>query len=276
MGILNVTPDSFSDGGLAATTDAAVARAWALRAEGADILDIGGESTRPGAAPVSPEEEAQRVLPVLRELQGLGIPLSLDSRRADVVMAALDVGIDLVNDVDGFRSESMRALLPRLAGEGQGVCVMHMQGVPATMQANPQYQDVVAEVFGFLGAQAVCLENSGLPRESILLDPGFGFGKTYAQNQALFQALPSLASGPHGVLVGVSRKRMMAEAMGRPSSLPAERDGASAVAALLAAQAGALVLRVHDVASTATALRVGQALTTQRSQRQGAGHKMPP
>lgn len=260
MGVLNVTPDSFSDGGLVASVDAAVARAAELHRAGADIIDVGGESTRPGAAPVSPDEERRRVLPVLRELQPLGMVLSLDSRRAEVVEPALDVGIDLVNDVDGFRSSAMQRLLPRLVAEGQGLCVMHMQGSPSTMQASPHYADVCGEVYGFLRGQAEMLEAAGVDPQSVLLDPGFGFGKTYTHNQTLFRGLSSAAQGPHAILVGVSRKRMIAEAMGQPDSAPAQRDAASAVAAVLAAQSGASVLRVHDVAGTLAALRLAAAL----------------
>lgn len=258
MGILNVTPDSFSDGGQHFGLQQALDAAARLQQEGADILDIGGESTRPGAQPVSEQQEADRVLPVLEALQSLGIALSLDSRRPSVVAQALSIGVDLVNDVTGFTQPEMQCLLPRLAAGGQGICIMHMQGEPQTMQQAPHYTDVVDEVARFLGAQQAMALQAGLATHQILLDPGFGFGKTLQHNLALFAALPRLAElGP--CLVGVSRKRMLGELTGRegPAS---ERLGASLAAALAAARSGAAVLRVHDVAQTVDALRVGAAL----------------
>ena len=255
MGILNVTPDSFSDGGRHMALSQALEAAHRMKEEGADIIDVGGESTRPGAQPVSPEEEADRVLPVLEALAPLQIPLSLDSRRPSVVRQALAVGIDLVNDVSGFQSEAMLALLPAIQQCRAMACVMHMQGEPQTMQAAPHYDDVVAEVSGFLEAQQSRLMAAGLARDQILLDPGFGFGKTLAHNQALFRHLPALSRvGP--VLVGVSRKRMLAELSQRPLDRPLSRLGGSLAAAVMAAAAGAQVLRVHDVRETVDALRV--------------------
>ena len=255
MGILNVTPDSFSDGGRHVALSQALEAAHRMKEEGADIIDVGGESTRPGAQPVSPEEEADRVLPVLEALAPLQIPLSLDSRRPSVVRQALAVGIDLVNDVSGFRSEAMLALLPAIQQCRAMACVMHMQGEPQTMQSAPHYDDVVAEVSGFLEAQQSRLMATGLARDQILLDPGFGFGKTLAHNRALFRHLPALSRlGP--VLVGVSRKRMLAELSQRPLDRPLSRLGGSLAAAVMAAAAGAQVLRVHDVRETVDALRV--------------------
>ncbi len=255
MGILNVTPDSFSDGGRHMALSQALEAAHRMKEEGADIIDVGGESTRPGAQPVSPEEEADRVLPVLEALAPLQIPLSLDSRRPSVVRQALAVGIDLVNDVSGFQSEAMLALLPAIQQCRAMACVMHMQGEPQTMQAAPHYDDVVAEVSGFLEAQQSRLMAAGLARDQILLDPGFGFGKTLAHNQALFRHLPALSRvGP--VLVGVSRKRMLAELSQRPLDRPLSRLGGSLAAAVMAAAAGVRVLRVHDVRETVDALRV--------------------
>ena len=255
MGILNVTPDSFSDGGRHMALSQALEAAHRMKEEGADIIDVGGESTRPGAQPVSPEEEADRVLPVLEALAPLQIPLSLDSRRPSVVRQALDVGIDLVNDVSGFQSEAMLALLPAIQQCRAMVCVMHMQGEPQTMQSAPHYDDVVEEVSGFLRAQQSRLMAAGLARDQTLLDPGFGFGKTLAHNRQLFRDLPALSRvGP--VLVGVSRKRMLAELSERPLDRPLSRLGGSLAAAVMAAAAGARVLRVHDVRETVDALRV--------------------
>nr|UOZ97084.1 Dihydropteroate synthase [Cupriavidus sp.] len=259
MGVLNLTPDSFSDGGLVAGVDQAVARAEALKQQGADILDIGGESTRPGAKAVSPEEEAHRVLPVLKALQDLGLPLSLDSRRPVVVAAALDIGIDMVNDITGFRSPEMRALLPNIQKAGCVVCVMHMLGEPQTMQQAPFYTDVVAEVFGFLRSRQQDLIDNSFRTDQIFLDPGFGFGKTLAHNLALMRALPSLAHH-HQVLVGLSRKSMIGALLGRPTG-PQDRLAGSLAAALYAAQQGARILRVHDVQETVDALRVWRGLS---------------
>ncbi|MEY3095820.1 MAG: dihydropteroate synthase [Burkholderiaceae bacterium] len=255
MGILNVTPDSFSDGGRHMALSQALEAAHRMKEEGADIIDVGGESTRPGAQPVSPQQEADRVLPVLEALQPLRIPVSLDSRRPSVVRQALAVGIDLVNDVSGFQSDAMLALLPEIQQCRAMACVMHMQGEPQTMQSAPYYDDVVAEVSGFLEAQQSRLMAAGLSRDQILLDPGFGFGKTISHNQQLFRHLPALSRlGP--VLVGVSRKRMIAELSQRPLDRPLSRLGGSLAAAVMAATAGARVLRVHDVRETADALRV--------------------
>jgi dihydropteroate synthase len=255
MGILNVTPDSFSDGGRHMALSQALEAAYRMKEEGADIIDVGGESTRPGAQPVSPEEEADRVLPVLEALAPLQIPLSLDSRRPSVVRQALAVGIDLVNDVSGFQSQAMLALSPAIQQCRAMACVMHMQGEPQTMQSAPHYDDVVAEVSGFLEARQSRLLAAGLTRDQILLDPGFGFGKTLAHNQQLFRHLPALSRlGP--VLVGVSRKRMLAEMSQRPLDRPLSRLGGSLAAAVMAAAAGVRVLRVHDVRETVDALRV--------------------
>ena len=255
MGILNVTPDSFSDGGQHFEQDRAIAAAHQMVDDGVDLIDIGGESTRPGAQPVSLQEEADRVLPVIEALQGLGVPLSLDSRRAAVVRQAMAVGIDLVNDVDGFRSPEMQALVPQIVEQRLMVCVMHMQGQPQTMQTDPHYDDVVAEVSGFLKAQRDRLMALRLEQSQILLDPGFGFGKTLAHNQALFRALSSWC-GSMPLLVGVSRKRMIGQLSGRGEDRAMDRLGGSLAAAVLAAQAGARVVRVHDVRQTVDALRV--------------------
>lgn len=262
MGILNITPDSFSDGGLLRGPQQAFEMAEAMKAAGVDILDVGGESSRPGAQPVSPQEEMDRVCPVIEALQSLDLPISLDSRQPDVVAQALPLGIDLLNDISGLTQPGMQALLPHLVDRGVGICIMHMQGNPETMQVAPYYDDVVGEVFDFLLAQRSLALAAGMTTSQILLDPGCGFGKTLAHNLALFRSLPSLAQ--HGpVLVGASRKRMLDDLSGLSGRPPAARLAASLAAALVAAQAGAAVLRVHDVAQTIEALRVGLALSSQ-------------
>ncbi len=260
MGILNITPDSFSDGGQHFAGSHAIAAAQQMVADGVDLIDIGGESTRPGADPVSVQQECDRVLPVIEALQGLGVPISLDSRRAAVVRQAMAIGIDVVNDVDGFRSADMQALVPSIIDRGLMVCVMHMQGEPQTMQADPRYGDVVAEVYGFLRSQRDHLVALGLDRSQVLLDPGFGFGKTLAHNQALFAAISQQAT-QLPLLIGVSRKRMIGQMSGRGEDRAADRLGGSIAAAVLAAQAGARVVRVHDVRQTVDALRVMKGLS---------------
>lgn len=257
MGILNVTPDSFSDGGSYNRLDAALAHAERLLADGADILDIGGESTRPGAPYVSPEEELQRVLPVLQRLAALQVPLSLDTRRTSVMRAALQAGaVDLINDVSALEDDGALALV---AAAKVGICLMHKQGNPDTMQQQPDYADVVQEVGGYLARRIeLCLAN-GIARDRLLADPGFGFGKTLEHNLQLLRALPQLevmAGAP--LLVGMSRKSMLGAITGEQQ--PDQRLGASVAAALLAAQRGAKVIRVHDVKATHQALQVWQAL----------------
>lgn len=257
MGILNVTPDSFSDGGRFNRLEDALRRAEAMLAEGADILDIGGESTRPGAPFVSPQEEMVRVLPVLEKLRDLGAPLSLDTRRAEVMREALALGaVDLINDVSALEDEGA---LPLAASSRAAICLMHKQGNPDTMQDKPQYQDVVAEVADYLQRRvALCIE-AGVARERLLVDPGFGFGKTLEHNLALLKRLDEIeriAGVPQ--LVGLSRKSMLGAITGEAA--PAERLGASVAAALEAARRGAAVIRVHDVKATRQALQLWQAL----------------
>ncbi|KMJ53391.1 dihydropteroate synthase [Vogesella sp. EB] len=257
MGILNVTPDSFSDGGSYNRLDAALAHAERLLADGADILDIGGESTRPGAPYVSPEEELQRVLPVLERLAALQVPLSLDTRRTSVMRAALQAGaVDLINDVSALEDEGALALV---AAANVGICLMHKQGNPDTMQQQPDYADVVQEVGSYLARRIeLCLAH-GIARDRLLADPGFGFGKTLQHNLQLLRELPQLevlAGAP--LLVGMSRKSMLGAITGEQQ--PDQRLGASVAAALLAAQRGAKVIRVHDVKATHQALQVWQAL----------------
>ncbi|HJV06461.1 MAG TPA: dihydropteroate synthase [Chromobacteriaceae bacterium] len=263
MGILNVTPDSFSDGGRFNRLDAAVARAETMLAEGAAILDIGGESTRPNAPAVSPQEEIDRVLPVLERLVALNVPLSLDTRRAAVMKAALDLGVvDLINDVSALEDDGA---LPLAVASQAGICLMHKQGNPDTMQQKPVYQDVVAEVGDYLARRvALCLEQ-GIARERLLGDPGFGFGKTLEHNLALLARLPEVEQRC-GVpqLVGMSRKSMLGAITGEPT--PVERLGASVAAALEAARRGAKVIRVHDVKATHQALQVLEAVSLAETQ----------
>jgi len=250
MGVLNVTPDSFSDGGRYPSVEAALARARTMQAEGADLIDVGGESTRPGAAPVSPDEEKRRVLPVLEALLELGIPVSIDTRKPEVAAEALALGAHLLNDVGGLRDGRM----VRLAAEyGVPVVIMHSPvNDPQTMMQHARYDDVVREVAGFLRHQAEGALAAGVP--AVVLDPGFGFGKRLEHNLELLRRLDELASLGHPVLAGLSRKRTIGELTGVDAP---ERRVCGSVAAHLAAVArGARILRVHDVAAHAQALAV--------------------
>lgn len=255
MGIVNVTPDSFSDGGRHASAAAAIAHGLALAAAGADILDIGGESTRPGAAPVSEVEELARVLPVIEGLrQRTALPLSIDTMKPKVARAAVAAGAQIWNDVNGLRAEGAIE-----AAAALGVCavVMHMQGAPRTMQREPRYDDVVGEVSAFLGAQAAALSEAGV--RDLWVDPGIGFGKTLAHNLALIAAIPRIkAATGRPLLFGASRKSMIAK-LDRTAESPDLRLGGSLALALRAAALGADVLRVHDVYETVQALRVWRA-----------------
>ncbi|MFN7142427.1 MAG: dihydropteroate synthase [Myxococcota bacterium] len=253
MGILNVTPDSFSDGGRYVDHDAAVAHGLALFEEGAAWVDVGGESTRPGAAAVSPEDEAARVVPVVRALASRG-PVSVDTRRASVARAAIDVGATLINDVSGGRDPEM---LPLVAAAGCAIVLMHMRGEPDTMQRLAVYDDVCAEVWGHLDARAGAARAAGVADENILLDPGIGFAKTLDHNVALLRDLPRRTSGRR-VLVGASRKAFLGALTG--VTRPADRLEGSLAVALHAKDAGVAVLRVHDVAATRRALAVWEAL----------------
>ena len=258
MGIVNVTPNSFSDGGQFLDPARAIEHGLALHAQGADLVDVGGESTRPGAEPVGAQEELDRVMPVLEALAGRGVPVSVDTMKPEVMRAAIAAGCAVVNDVNAFRAPGA---VEAIAGSGVGVVAMHMQGTPSTMQKNPHYDDVVAEVGAFLRERASALEAAGVAPERIALDPGFGFGKTLEHNRQLFRGLPALASMGYTLLVGVSRKRMIADLTGgRPAH---ERAAGSVAAALLAAQNGAAVLRVHDVRETVDALNVLSALRSE-------------
>ncbi len=261
MGVLNVTPDSFSDGGRHAELEAALAHARAMVAAGADIIDVGGESTRPGAEPVPLQEELDRVIPVLERLRAeLDVVLSVDTSKPAVMQAALDSGAGLLNDVNGLRAPGATEVA---ASGTAAICVMHMQGQPRSMQERPQYADVVAEVTEFLVGQAEALRALGVAGERIVLDPGFGFGKTLEHNLALFRSLPRLAALGYPLLVGVSRKSMIGALLGdRPV---ADRLVGSVTAALLAARAGARILRVHDVRETVDALAVQRALEIEQN-----------
>jgi dihydropteroate synthase len=254
MGVVNVTPDSFSDGGLHASTEQAVAHARRLAAEGADILDIGGESTRPGAQAVGLDEERRRVLPVLVALAGCGVPLSVDTRKPELMTEAFAAGAAMVNDVTALRAP---AALAAVARSTVAVCLMHMQGEPRTMQENPTYRDVVHEVRDFLAQRVAAVERAGVARDRIVVDPGFGFGKTVEHNLALLRALGEFRSLGVALMAGLSRKAMLGKLTGRE---PRERIHGSVAAALLAAQNGAQIVRVHDVAATRDALAVWQAV----------------
>ncbi|WP_114935627.1 dihydropteroate synthase [Neisseria lactamica] len=261
MGIVNLTPDSFSDGGAySQNAKTALAHAERLLKEGADILDIGGESTRPGADYVSPEEEWARVAPVLAEVAGWGVPVSLDTRRTAVMEKALALGgIDIINDVAALTDEGALELLARQADTG--ICLMHMQGLPENMQINPKYQDVVGEVARYLKARAAECVAAGIAPQRITLDPGFGsgFGKNLQHNIALMRHLPELmAETGLPLLIGVSRKSTIGELTGETDA--AARVHGSVAAALAAVARGAQIVRVHDVKATADALKVWEAL----------------
>ena len=254
MGIVNVTPDSFSDGGRHATTAAAIAHARQLAADGADILDIGGESTRPGAATVSMQEELDRVLPVIEGLRDISVPISIDTWKPQVMRAALAAGASMVNDINALQEEGA---LKMVVASGAAVCLMHKQGMPQTMQQQPHYTDVIAEVSAFLRDRIAAVEAAGIARERIVIDPGFGFGKTLAHNLDLLRELETFCALGVPVLAGLSRKSMLGALTGRDVT---ERLAASVVAALLAVQRGAAIVRVHDVRETVDMLRIWNAV----------------
>jgi dihydropteroate synthase len=252
MGIVNVTPDSFSDGGRDAS--AACAHCDTLLHEGAHLLDIGGESTRPGAQRPSPAEELARVLPVLRHALTLGVPVSVDTSQPAVMRAALDLGVDIINDVRALR---LGDAIDLVAAHGRvGVCLMHMQGEPGSMQGAPTYTDVVADVITFLSSRLQALRQRGVVAERIVLDPGIGFGKSVAHNLELLRRQRELLAPGHPLLVGWSRKSTLGALTGRAVH---GREAASLAAALAAVQRGARIVRVHDVAATVDALTVWQA-----------------
>ena len=254
MGVLNVTPDSFSDGGQFFSKDGALAHARKLIEQGADLLDIGGESTRPGAAPVSEEEELARILPLFQALADAAIPLSIDTRRARVMREALAAGASMVNDVEALETPGA---LEAVAASRCAVCLMHKKGDPATMQRDPRYGDVVAEVKAYLKGRVAAVEAAGIDRARIAVDPGFGFGKTARHNLEILRRLDEFRELGAPIVAGLSRKSTLGSITGRPVT---ERLAASIAAALLAAQRGAHILRVHDVAETKDALAVWQAM----------------
>lgn len=250
MGVVNVTPDSFYDGGRYADAGAAIDHARRLAAEGADLLDIGGESTRPGSTGVEAEEELRRLLPVLDSLVALGVPVSVDTTKPEVMRVAIEHGAAMINDVTALAAPGA---LESVAGSEAGVCLMHMQGEPRTMQVAPTYQDVVGEVGGFLAVRAAACVAAGVAPDRIVIDPGFGFGKTPEHNLELLRQLDRIAALGYPVLAGWSRKSTLGRITGRPAE---ERLAASLAAALIAVQRGARIVRVHDVAATRDALAV--------------------
>jgi len=255
MGVVNVTPNSFSDGGLYFDSQQAVAHARRLIDEGADLIDIGGESTRPGARPVDAPEELRRVVPVLRALNDASVPLAVDTTKPHVMRAALEEGASLINDVTALRAPGALELA---AAFDVGLCMMHMQGDPRTMQLAPHYDDVVGEVRNFLSERISAAAAIGIARDRIAIDPGFGFGKTVEHNLELLRNLGRLADLGAPVLVGLSRKSTLGAITGRPAT---DRLAASVAAALIAVQRGARILRVHDVAATRDALAVQAAVS---------------
>lgn len=254
MGIVNVTPDSFSDGGRFLDPQAAIDHGRRLADEGADILDVGGESTRPGAVAVDAAEELRRVLPVVEALARGPVPVSVDTSKPEVMRAAIGAGASMINDVYACR---MPGALEAAQAGGVAVCLMHMQGEPRTMQIDPRYDDVVAEVVQFLDMRADAAMRAGIPRDRLVLDPGFGFGKSPAHNLALIRALPRVCALGYPVLVGLSRKSLLGRIVRRTSG---ERVHASVAAALAAVARGASIVRVHDVAATHDALSVWHAI----------------
>lgn len=250
MGVVNITPDSFSDGGQYLDTHAAIAHAHGLIEEGADLLDLGAESTRPGAQPLSLADELARLLPVLQGLRDLPVPISVDTYKPEVMRAALDHGASMINDIYALR---MPGALDAVKGNACALCIMHMQRDPLTMQEQPQYDDVVVEVSAFLQQRLSVLAETGIAAERICLDPGFGFGKTVVQNYTLLRHLDALNDMGLPILAGLSRKRMIGAVTGRPEQ---QRVSASVIAAIEAVRRGARIVRVHDVAETVDALKV--------------------
>lgn len=258
MAIINVTPDSFSDGGALDSVDAAVAHGLRLAGEGADILDVGGESTRPGAAEVPLAEELRRVIPVIERLaRETRLPISIDTSKPEVMRAAVAAGAGMINDVYALRREGAMDAAAEL---GVPVCLMHMQGEPRSMQDAPRYDDVVAEVHGFFTQRLFACEMAGIAKKNLVIDPGFGFGKDLEHNLRLLAHLHRFTELGVPVLAGLSRKGMIGKLTGRDA--PTERVAGSVAAALIAAQNGAMILRVHDVAATVDALKVWQAVAS--------------
>jgi dihydropteroate synthase len=271
MGIVNVTPDSFSDGGAHETLEAAVAHGLQLAGEGADILDIGGESTRPGADEVPLEEELRRTIPVIERLvRETTLPISIDTSKPEVMRAAVQAGAGMINDVYALRREGA---LDAAASLRVPVVLMHMQGEPRSMQQLPQYDDVVAEVHRFLAERIFAAEMAGIAKKNIVVDPGFGFGKDAQHNLALLAQLERFAELGVPVLAGLSRKKTIGDITGRAQ--PLERVHGSVAAHLIAAQRGAMLVRVHDVAATVDALKVWGALSAQKLPRAKSAPSMP-
>ncbi|MEW6132308.1 MAG: dihydropteroate synthase [Pseudomonadota bacterium] len=254
MGVVNVTPDSFSDGGRLQDSQRAISHALMLAEQGADILDVGGESTRPGAAPVSVEEELRRVLPVIEALAARGVAVSADTRKPHVMQAAIRAGAAMVNDVMALREPGA---IEAVAGADVAVCLMHMQNDPQTMQAAPHYDDVIAEVRDFLARRIAACEAAGIERCRLVVDPGFGFGKTLAHNLVLLKNLHKLTDLGVPVLAGMSRKSMLGALTGKPVD---QREYAGVAAHLAAVARGAAIVRVHDVAAMKDALKVWEAV----------------
>ena len=254
MGVVNITPDSFSDGGSFATASTALAHARRLVDEGADLVDIGGESTRPGAGGVALEEERRRVLPVLEQLAGGTVPVSIDTQKPELMREAIAAGASMINDVNALQSPGA---LAAVAQSGVAACLMHMQGTPSDMQIDPHYDDVVAEVLEFFGERMRAAHAAGIAPDRIVLDPGFGFGKTLEHNLALLRRLDRFNTAGAAVLTGLSRKGMLGRLTGREVD---DRVYASIAAALIAVEKGARIVRVHDVAATRDALAVWTAV----------------
>lgn len=250
MGVVNVTPDSFSDGGKFRDANAAIDHAYQLIEEGADILDVGGESTRPGSEPVRVDEELRRVMPIIEALSDINIPVSIDTMKPEVMKTAIQGGVSMVNDVNALGAEDAREIC---ANGNVGVCLMHMQGAPRTMQLEPSYSDVVAEVKAFLRDRALACEQAGIEKDRIVIDPGFGFGKNREHNLTLLRHLEEFTVLGYAVLAGLSRKSVLGKITGQEvvSRLPA-----SVTAAMLAVQHGAQIVRVHDVRATKDALAI--------------------
>jgi len=251
MGVLNVTPDSFSDGGRFAELPAALAQAERLAGEGAAIIDVGGESTRPGAAPVDVDEELRRVIPVIEQLvERLALPVSVDTCKPEVMRAAIAAGASMINDVTALRAPGA---VEAVAESDVAICLMHMQGGPGTMQNQPRYTDVLVEVRDFLRGRVACCIEAGISVSRLVIDPGFGFGKTLEHNLELLRRLPELVADGHPVLAGLSRKSMIGKLTGR---VDGERLGGSLALATLAILSGARIVRAHDVAPTVDAIRI--------------------
>ena len=259
MGVLNITPDSFSDGGQFLSADAALARARQMQLEGADILDVGGESTRPGAAEVSLEDELQRVIPIISALQSLNLPISIDTQKTEVMRQAIAAGAVLVNDVNALQADGALALI---AATQTAVVLMHRQGSASTMQQHPEYHDVLEEVARFLTDRVLACHLAGLAPRKIILDPGFGFGKSTVHNLELLSNLRRFTDQDQPVLVGLSRKRSIGELTGKAS--PAERDAGSLAAHLYALNQGAAIIRTHNVRDTRDAIQVWTAIPKPR------------